>query len=36
MPASQVTTQIAEPKKRRGKQTRSTVSADTITISSDV
>jgi hypothetical protein len=36
MPASQVTTQIVEPKKRRGKQTRSTVSADTITISSDV
>jgi hypothetical protein len=37
IPTSQATTQIAEAKKRRGKQTRSAVSADTTTtVSSDV
>jgi hypothetical protein len=36
IPASQATTQVAEVKKRRGKRTRSTVSADTTTKSSDV
>jgi hypothetical protein len=36
IPASQAATQVAEAKKRRGKWTRSAVSADTTTISSDV
>jgi hypothetical protein len=36
IPASQGATQIAKAKKRRGKQTRSAVSADTTTKSSDV
>jgi hypothetical protein len=36
IPASQATTQVAEVKKRRGKRTRSAVSADTTTKSSDV
>jgi hypothetical protein len=36
IPASQAATQIVEAKKRRGKQTRSTVSADTTTRSSNV
>jgi hypothetical protein len=36
IPASQAATQVAEVKKRRGKQTRSAVSADTTTVSSDV
>jgi hypothetical protein len=36
IPASQAATQAAKAKKRRGKQTRSTVSADTATISSNV
>jgi hypothetical protein len=36
IPASQAATQVAELKKRRGKRTRSTVSADTTTISSNV
>jgi hypothetical protein len=36
IPTSQVTTQVAETKKRRGKGTRSTVSADTTTKSSDI
>jgi hypothetical protein len=36
MPASQAATQVAEAKKRRGKRTRSAVSADTTTIISDV
>jgi hypothetical protein len=34
--AAQVATHVAEAKKRRGKRTRSTVSADTTTISSDI
>jgi hypothetical protein len=36
IPASQAATQIAEATKRRGKRTRSAVSADTTTASSDV
>jgi hypothetical protein len=36
IPASQAATQITEAKKRRGKWTRSAVSADTTTVSSDV
>jgi hypothetical protein len=36
IPASQAATQVAEVKKRRGKRTRSVVSADTTTRSSDV
>jgi hypothetical protein len=36
IPASQAATQVAEAKKRRGKRTRSVVSADTTTKSSDV
>jgi hypothetical protein len=36
IPAFQATTQVAEVKKRRGKRTRSAVSADTTTKSSDV
>jgi hypothetical protein len=36
IPASQAAAQIAEAKKRRGKWTRSAVSADTTTVSSDV
>jgi hypothetical protein len=36
IPASQAATQAAEAKKRRGKRTRSTVSANTTTISSDI
>jgi hypothetical protein len=36
IPASQAATQIAEAKKRRGKQTRSAVSVDTTIMSSDV
>jgi hypothetical protein len=36
IPASQDATQAAEAKKRRGKQTKSAVLADTTTISSDV
>jgi hypothetical protein len=36
IPASQAATQVAEAKKRRGKRTRSAVSADTTTKSSDV
>jgi hypothetical protein len=36
IPASQAATQVAEAKKRRGKRTRSAVSADTTTRSSDV
>jgi hypothetical protein len=36
IPASQATTQVTEAKKRRGKRTRSVVSADTNTRSSDV
>jgi hypothetical protein len=36
IPASQAATQIVEAKKRTGKQTRCTVSADTTIVSSDV
>jgi hypothetical protein len=36
IPSSQAATQIVEVKKRRVKQTRSTVLADTTTVSSDV
>jgi hypothetical protein len=36
IPCSQSTTQLAEAKKRRGKRTRSAVSADTSLKSSDV
>jgi hypothetical protein len=36
IPASEAATHIADAKKRRGKRTRSTVSADTTMISSDV
>jgi hypothetical protein len=36
IPASQAATQIAEAKKRRGKRTRSAVSGDTTTMSSDI
>jgi hypothetical protein len=36
IPASQAATQVAEAKKRRGKRTRSAVSVDTTTKSSDV
>jgi hypothetical protein len=36
IPASQAATQIAEAKKRRGKRTRSAVSADTTTMSSNL
>jgi hypothetical protein len=36
IPASQAAAQVAEAKKRRGKRTRSTVSVDTTTKSSDV
>jgi hypothetical protein len=36
IPASQAVTQVAEAKKRRGERTRSVVSADNTTFSSDV
>jgi hypothetical protein len=36
IPTSQAATQAVEAKKRRGKRTRSTVSVDTTTISSDI
>jgi hypothetical protein len=36
IPTSQAATQIAEAKKRRGKRTRSAVSTDTTTVSSDI
>jgi hypothetical protein len=36
IPTSQAATQIVEAKKRRGKRTRSTVSADTTTVCSNV
>jgi hypothetical protein len=36
IPTSQAATQIVEAKKRRGKRTRSTLSTDTTTASSDV
>jgi hypothetical protein len=36
IPASQATTQIVESKKRRGKRTRSAVSTDTTTMTSDI